>query len=140
MRYEWRPYVPVARRRLNAARQMNKLRKKGMEILPVEIEGRKITATFWGKAWCGHLESFSDYANRLPRGRTYVRNGSVCHLDVAKGKVKAIVSGSELYNVAVTITPLAPGSGAGSSSAVPGRSAHCWSCFRAGSPRASWRW
>ena len=38
-----------------------------------------------------HLESFSDYANRLPRGRTYVRNGSVCHLAVDQGKIAAKV-------------------------------------------------
>ena len=106
MRYGWRPYVPVAQRRRKAASQMAKLRKKGVEILPVEVEGRQIAGTFWGQAWCRHLESFSDFANRLPRGRTYVRNGSVCHLEIARGKVKAIVSGSELYEVAVKITPL----------------------------------
>ena len=70
------------------------------------IEGRKIAATFWGEAWCDHLESFSDFANRLPRGRTYVRNGSVCHLAIAKGHVEAKVSGSELYNVTVKIKTL----------------------------------
>ena len=107
MRYTWRPYVSVARRRRNAVRQTDKLRKKGVEILPIEIEGRRIAETFWGQAWCRHIESFSDYANRLPRGRTYVRNGSVCHLDIAKAKVKAIVSGSELYNVTIKIAPLA---------------------------------
>ncbi len=102
----WRPYVPVARRRANAAREVQKLRKKGMQIEPVEVEGRNIAKTFWGKAWCKHLERFSDYANRLPRGRTYVRNGSVCHLAISKGRIDAIVSGSELYRVAVDIRPL----------------------------------
>jgi uncharacterized Zn finger protein len=72
----------------------------------VEITGRKIARTFWGEAWCDHLEKFSDYANRLPRGRTYIRNGSVCHLEIAEGEVKAMVSGSELYNVSVTIKTL----------------------------------
>jgi uncharacterized Zn finger protein len=86
---------------------MEKLRKKGLNIQPVEIEGGKIARTFWGKAWCDHLESFSDYDNRLPRGRTYVRNGSVCHLDIAKGEVNAMVSGSELYKVRVSIKTLA---------------------------------
>ena len=55
---------------------------KGVDVQPVQIDGRKIAKTFWGEAWCDHLESFSDYANRLPRGRTYVRNGSVCHLAI----------------------------------------------------------
>jgi uncharacterized Zn finger protein len=42
----------------------------------------------------------------LPRGRTYVRNGSVCHLAVAKGGIEAKVSGSELYDVKVSIKTL----------------------------------
>jgi uncharacterized Zn finger protein len=104
----WRPYVPVARRRANTAGEIKKLRNKGMDIEPIEIQGRKIAHTFWGEAWCKHLERFSDFSNRLPRGRTYVRNGSVCHLAVKKGKVEAIVSGSELYHVAIHIAPLAP--------------------------------
>lgn len=103
----WRPYVPVAQRRARAMKQMERLRKKGMDIQPVKIEGRQIARTFWGKAWCEHLEKFSDYENRLPRGRTYVRNGSVCHLDIQKGRIEAKVSGSEVYNIAITIKPLA---------------------------------
>jgi len=89
-------------------KKLEKLRKKGLDVQPVEIEGRKIARTFWGEAWCDHLESFSDYENRLPRGRTYVRNGSVCHLDIAKGEINAMVSGSELYKVKVAIKTLPP--------------------------------
>ena len=85
---------------------MNKLRKQGKDIQPIEIEGRAIARSFWGKRWCEHLESFSDYANRLPRGRTYVRNGSVCHLAVRTGRIDAIVSGSELYDVTIRIDKL----------------------------------
>ncbi|HHJ18667.1 MAG TPA: hypothetical protein ENJ84_02355 [Gammaproteobacteria bacterium] len=107
MRYGgWAPYVPVAKRREKAAREIKKLSKKGMKIEPVEVQGQKIATTFWGKAWCDHLEKFSDYDNRLPRGRTYVRNGSVCHLAISKGKVEAIVSGSELYKIKININPL----------------------------------
>lgn len=104
--YGWRPYVPVWKRRAKAEREMGKLRKNGKKIEPVEVKGRAIAETFWGQAWCRHLERFSDYANRLPRGRTYVRNGSVCHLEVAEGAVDAVVSGSELYNVSVRIKTL----------------------------------
>lgn len=104
--YDWKPYVPVAVRRARAAKKMEKLRKKGLDVQPVEITGRKIARTFWGEAWCDHLESFSDYANRLPRGRTYVRNGSVCHLEVVRGTINAMVSGSELYSVKITIKTL----------------------------------
>ncbi len=80
--------------------------KKGVDIQPVTIEGRKIATSFWGEGWCDHMESFSDFANRLPRGRTYVRNGSVCHLAVSKGAIEAKVSGSELYTVEVKIKTL----------------------------------
>src|SRR5438105_12644642 len=102
----WAPYVPVAARRRKAEREMKKLRKKGTVLSPVKIEGRQIVRTFWGKAWCDNLESYRDYENRLPRGRTYVRNGSVVDLQIQPGKVTALVSGSELYEVSVTITPL----------------------------------
>ncbi len=102
----YRPYVPVATRRAQARKKMEKLRKKGRDIKPVQIEGRKIARTFWGQAWCDHLESFSDFENRLPRGRTYVRNGSVCHLGIAAGEVEAMVSGSTLYTVNIGVEPL----------------------------------
>lgn len=108
MPFFWRPYVPVSARRASARKEMEKLRKKGKDIHPVELEGRKIAASFWGKGWCDHLESFSDYDNRLPRGRTYVRNGSVCHLEIQAGKIEAFVSGSDLYKVAITINTLPP--------------------------------
>jgi uncharacterized Zn finger protein len=73
----------------------------------VALAGRKIAATFWGKAWCDNLEAYSDYANRLPRGRSYVRNGSVVDLQISEGKVTALVSGSELYRIEIKIKPLA---------------------------------
>ncbi len=106
--YGWRPYVPVAKRRANAARELAKLGKKtGQQADPVVLKGRNIAASFWGKAWCDNLEAYSDFENRLPRGRTYVRNGSVVDLQIAKGTVTARVSGSDLYRVEVTIRPLA---------------------------------
>jgi uncharacterized Zn finger protein len=104
--YGWKPYVSVAERRRRATKKLASLRKKGMDVQPVEIDGRKIARTFWGEAWCDHLESFSDYDNRLPRGRTYVRNGSVCHLAIARGEVDARVAGTSLYNVRVDIKRL----------------------------------
>src|SRR2546429_3910365 len=103
---EYRPYVPVATRRQHAAREMAKLAKKGHAVSPIVIQGRTIARTFWGKAWCDNLERYSDYANRLPRGRTYVRNGSVLDLQIGKGEVKALVSGSELYQIKIAIAPV----------------------------------
>jgi len=106
--FGWRPYVPVAERRARAGREVAKLAKKsGQAASPVRLEGRRIASTFWGKAWCDHLEAYSDYANRLPRGRTYVRNGSVVDLQISRGKVAARVSGSELYTIEIKIKPLA---------------------------------
>src|SRR5499425_2313427 len=104
----WAPYVPVAARRRKAEREMEKLRKKGAVLLPVKIEGRQIARTFWGKAWCDNLESYRDYENRLPRGRTYVRNGSVVDLQIAPREVTAIVSGSKIYKVKVSIGNVGP--------------------------------
>src|SRR5438132_6075675 len=103
---DWRPYVSAAERRKRAAAHARKLAKKGHTVRPVEIEGRIIAATFWGKAWCDNLESYSDFANRMPRGRTYARNGSVVDLQISAGRVAAIVSGSEIYDVKIEIDPL----------------------------------
>lgn len=100
---EWAPYVSVAERRRNAAREVEKLRKKGHRVAPVTIEGRAIATTFWGKAWCENLESYHDFETRLPRGRTYVRNGSVIDLQMAPREVKALVSGSKIYKVTIRI-------------------------------------
>jgi uncharacterized Zn finger protein len=105
--YEWREYVPVAERRRQAQQTLKKLKKKGQPIAPVTIEGRVIAKSFWGNSWCTNLERYSDYANRLPRGRTYVRNGSVVDLQIAKGEVSAFVSGSDLYKIKIAIAPVA---------------------------------
>ena len=106
MFYEWAPYVPVAERRRKAAAELAKLAKKGQPVSPVVVQGRAIAATAWGKAWCANMESYSDYANRLPRGRTYVRNGSVVDLQITPGTVAARVSGSSIYRTTVTVKPV----------------------------------
>ncbi|MBI1791205.1 MAG: SWIM zinc finger family protein [Acidobacteria bacterium] len=103
----WRPYVSVGERRRKAMREMEKRRKQGHAVSPVSIEGRAIARTFWGKAWCENLERYSDFANRLPRGRTYVRNGSVVDLQITPGAIHAYVSGSDLYKVEVKVAPVA---------------------------------
>ena len=100
------PYVPVAQRRAAAARKVARLKKQGREVKPVHIEGRTIAKSFWGKAWCDNLESYSDFESRLPRGRTYVRNGSVIDLRLQAGGIEALVSGSDIYRVNINITGL----------------------------------
>jgi uncharacterized Zn finger protein len=101
------PYVSVAQRRKNAEKAVARLVKQGKRVTPVKIQGRAISRTFWGTSWCGHLESFSDFSNRLPRGRTYVRNGSVIHLAIEQGRISALVQGSSLYEVTVKIDKVA---------------------------------
>ncbi len=102
----WPAYVSVAERRRAAEAFAKAEAGKGRVLLPVSIEGRAIATTFWGKAWCEHLEKFSDYANRLPRGRTYARNGSVIHLEIDTGKITAMVYGSDTYHINIAIAPL----------------------------------
>ncbi len=105
---DWAPYVPVAERHAEAAKYAQALAKKEKRTLaPVKIEGRTIAKSFWGKAWCNNLERYSDYSNRLPRGGTYVRNGSVVDLQIGKGSITALVSGSEVYTIKIKIATLA---------------------------------
>src|SRR6266550_4801720 len=103
----WRPYISVGEKRLHAERELAKLKKKkGQSVAPVRIDGRKIATSFWGQSWCTNLERYSDYENRLPRGRSYVRNGSVVDLQIAKGKIAAMVAGSDLYKIKIAIVPV----------------------------------
>lgn len=103
MYFEWKPYVSAAERRKKAEKTAAKLRKQGQTLAPVTAGRGAIAKTFWGKSWCGNLERYSDFSNRLPRGRTYLRNGSVLHLQIGAGEVSAQVMGSRLYKVAVSI-------------------------------------
>jgi uncharacterized Zn finger protein len=105
----WAPYVPAAKRRQQAAKKIKQLSKKGQKVDPVVIDGRTIAKSFWGKAWCENLERYSDFENRLPRGRTYVRNGSVIDLRIAPERVTAFVAGSSIYEASIEIRPLAAG-------------------------------
>jgi uncharacterized Zn finger protein len=104
---DWAPYVPVEERRRKARAAAERLAKKqNRQPQPVVANGSKLAKTFWGRAWCDHLHAFHDYANRLPRGATYLRNGSVVDLVIQEGRVDALVAGSETYQIAITIQPL----------------------------------
>ncbi|HSK11021.1 MAG TPA: hypothetical protein VK911_15670 [Vicinamibacterales bacterium] len=101
--YGFEPYVPVAERRERAQRVAAALSTKGRQLAPARAAGRRIAVTFWGAAWCDNLERYSDYANRLPRGRTYLRNGSVIDLQIGPGEVAAVVSGTDIYHVSIKV-------------------------------------
>lgn len=106
----YRSYVSVVEKKAHGARALAKLLKKRRRTAePVTTEGHKrvLATTFWGKAWCENLERYADFANRLPRGRTYLRNGSVLDLAIVRGQVEAYVAGSDLYRVTIGIAPLA---------------------------------
>jgi uncharacterized Zn finger protein len=102
-------YVPVAARKAKAAATAAKLAKGKTALSPVVLAGHKIADTFWGKAWCKNIESYQDFENRLPRGRSYVRGGAVIDLQIAKGEVTALVCGSSRtpYKIKIAIAPLA---------------------------------
>jgi uncharacterized Zn finger protein len=104
--YRWGRYISVEERRKKSAAKVASMKKAGKKVNPIEVSGRKMTRTFWGQAWCKHLESYSDLANRLPRGRAYVRNGSVIDLQIKPYEVKALVSGSQVYKVQIKIDEL----------------------------------
>lgn len=102
------PYVPVAEKMRLAEQAKAKLKKKGVELQPVVLTGRAIARTWWGQAWNENLERYADYSNRLPRGRSYARNGSVLDLRITATTITAIVAGSrpKPYEIAIRIKPL----------------------------------
>ena len=106
-RYDFAPYVPVAQKLGKAVKLSDQVAKKQNRVpAPVKLQGRTIAKTFWGKAWCDNLTAYQDFSNRLPRGATYVRNGSVVDLVIHPKKIAAIVAGSEPYTVKIEITEL----------------------------------
>lgn len=106
--YGFPQYVSVAERKARAQKSLVKLRKKYPDLSPVVIEGTQIARSVWGKAWCTHLENFSDYSNRIPRGKSYVRSGAVVDLHIEKGLITAMVIGSTPtpYNVRMEVACL----------------------------------
>ncbi len=136
--FDWQPYVSVAEKRRQAERELAKLRKRGRSVTPVTIEGRTVAKTFWGKSWCINLERYSDYASRVPRGRSYVRNGSVLDLKISKGEVAAVVAGSSLYEIKIAVAPVKAARWKAICRDCAGGSTLWLSCCKAVWPRESW--
>jgi uncharacterized Zn finger protein len=107
MYFPRKPYIPAAVRRRTVDQTVAKIQRKGQMLSPVVASRGAIANSFWGKAWCQNLERYSDYSNRLPRGRTYLRNGSVIDLKIGPGEVTAQVMGSSLYRITVSIREVA---------------------------------
>jgi len=104
--YGRKPYVSVAKRREQAQKLVKKSLNAGKSLDGVPAFKGAIAKSFWGKGWCTNLESFSDYSNRLPRGRSYVRNGAVIDLIVKQGSANASVMGSSLYKVEIKVATI----------------------------------
>jgi uncharacterized Zn finger protein len=106
--YGYPPYVSVAEKRARARRKLEQLRKKHPDIHPVVVEGNALVRTWWGKAWNSNLGKYADYANRVGRGRSYVRHGAVLDLQIKPGQVNALVQGSQgsPYTIAIKIKPV----------------------------------
>ncbi|MFI6681778.1 SWIM zinc finger family protein [Kribbella sp. NPDC050470] len=65
---------------------------------------RPFGATWWGRAWLEALEQRARLdPNRLSRGRSYARRGSVLELTVSPGEVEAVVQGSRVTPYQVTV-------------------------------------
>ena len=106
--YGWKPYLSVGERQKKVENAAAKAKKAGKVYAPIAAYRGAVAKTVWGKAWCDNLQAYSDYANRLPRGASYVRNGSVIDLQLSAGKVAALVMGSSLYKVNITVEPVEP--------------------------------
>ena len=104
--YDFPVYKPVGDLKSECQSFIKQYKKNNNNIQPVIIEGKKIATTWWGEAWNKNLEKYSDYDNRLSRGRTYVRSGCVIDLKIYETEVIALVKGSSLYTVRVRIAPL----------------------------------
>ncbi len=101
-------YVSVGEKQQRSKKKLEQLKKNNKNIAPIIIEGRTLAHTWWGKAWNKNLEGYADYSNRIGRGRSYVRCGSVLDLQISEGEVKSLVQGSESkpYSVVIKIKAL----------------------------------
>lgn len=67
---------------------------------------RDFGASWWALAWIDALESRARLdPNRLPRGRTYARQGAASDVELAAGEIRALVQGRRRapYRVAVEV-------------------------------------
>ena len=106
--WEFPRYVSVGEKQQRSKKKLEQLTKKNKDIKPVILEGTTLAKTWWGKAWNRNLEAYADYSNRIGRGRSYVRCGSVLDLQIQEGNIKALVQGSDSdpYSIVIKIKAL----------------------------------
>ncbi len=102
------PYVSVAQKKAKAEKKLKQLQKKMPDIRPVILQGNSLARSWWAKSWNKNLERYADYANRIGRGRSYLRHGAVLDLKITPGCVRALVMGSAAkpYEVVIDIQPI----------------------------------
>ncbi|WP_421118472.1 SWIM zinc finger family protein [Aquihabitans daechungensis] len=91
------------------------------------MAARQFGATWWGGAWVHALEERAALdPNRLARGRTYARQDRVARVEVATGKVTALVRGNRAlpYRVTVTIPTYGDAEWTSVAAAIAERAAH----------------
>ena len=92
-----------------ARKTIERAAKKGIEYHQIfPVNQRTVAATWWGKSWCDNLQRYSDFSNRLPRGRKYLNAGGVLKLEISEGQADAVVqgSGTEPYRIRIQVDPL----------------------------------
>ena len=103
----WWSYEDAKEQKAELQRQLERRIQRGESLVRVEApQGRKLAEKFWGQAWQRHLESYADYETRLPRGRSYLRQGQVYNLEIEEGVVRAEVAGSAMYEVCINFDKL----------------------------------
>ncbi len=103
-------------------KELEKRRAAGESLrAAVPTHTRNLSSTFWGQAWNRNLMAYSDYESRLPRGRSYFRSGKVLDLQIGKGVVTSTVAGTRIYEISITIAPLAAKAWAGLKQRCQGR-------------------
>jgi uncharacterized Zn finger protein len=103
---DWPRFIPVSERRAKAEERLAALRAQGVDILPERAAGRDMASSVWGMGWCRHMQSLPKIGKHLPRGKIYARNGSIRHLEILPGQIRALVMGTDIYAVNIPVLPL----------------------------------
>lgn len=75
-------------------------------MAPVELTGRSLEGGFWSKAWCKNLDQYAGLGGSLEVARQYVSEGLIIDLQIEPGRVKALVQGTDQYEVDLSITAM----------------------------------
>ena len=103
---DFQPRLKAADLKKLAAERLSALQAEGQELHPVANSSRKLAAHFWGSAWMKQLALCESGGMCLAPGRTLLRHGCVLDVQISRGRITAMVSADELYEVELNLTPL----------------------------------